>query len=245
MPGQSLQEEINRILEDGTHPHVVAIIIAWVITALEFCKYIWSTPPSPGVYTMVAIATTFICSYQILKTIKKVRALRLGLDGEKAVGQYLERLREQGFQVFHDVLGDQFNIDHVLIGEKGVFTIETKTFSKPAKGQSRIRFVNGELQANGFTIDRNPLEQARAAANWIDKVLCESTGRNIRVHSVILFPGWWIEPLPSEKAREVWVLEPKALPAFLERTPNRISSEDAKLLSYHLSRYIRQTNNVF
>jgi hypothetical protein len=58
-----------------------------------------------------------------------MRTLRQGIEGEKAVGQFLERLREQRYQVFHDLVGDGFNVDHVLIGPAGVFTIETKTSS--------------------------------------------------------------------------------------------------------------------
>lgn len=164
----------------------------------------------------------------------------LGRDGERAVGQYLERLREQGFQVFHDVVGERFNIDHVLIGEKGVFAIETKTFSKPAQGKATICFVDGALQANGRTIDLNPIEQACAAANWLTKTLRESTGRSVKVHPVVLFPGWWVDPLPPEQNKRVWVLEPKALAAFLNNANPQLSSEDAKLLAYHLSRYVRQ-----
>lgn len=39
--------------------------------------------------------------------------------------------------------------------------------------------------------------------------------------------------------KEVWVLEPKALRAFLSKEPVRLSSEDVKLASFHLSRFIR------
>jgi hypothetical protein len=43
--------------------------------------------------------------------------LMQGREGEKAVGQYLERLRARGYQVLHDIPGENFNIDHVLIGQ--------------------------------------------------------------------------------------------------------------------------------
>ena len=34
-------------------------------------------------------------------------------------------------------------------------------------------------------------------------------------------------------------LEPKALPAFLEKAQRRLSTEDVKLATFHLSRFIR------
>ena len=36
-----------------------------------------------------------------------------------------------------------------------------------------------------------------------------------------------------------WVLEPKALPSFIEREPARIEMSDVALAAFHLSRYVR------
>lgn len=43
-----------------------------------------------------------------------------GPNGERAVGQYLELLREQGVKVFHDIPSDNFNLDHVLVSRSRV-----------------------------------------------------------------------------------------------------------------------------
>jgi hypothetical protein len=58
---------------------------------------------------------------------KRIKELRLGRDGEKIVAEQLECLRESGAQVFHDVPGDGFNLDHVVISNHGIYAIETKT----------------------------------------------------------------------------------------------------------------------
>ena len=155
------------------------------------------------------------------------------------MGEFLERLRESGFKVFHDIPGPQFNIDHVVIGPKGVFTIETKTWSKPARGQPRITFDGESLKAAGFDPDRDPIVQGRAQARWLNQLLAESTGRKVPVRPVIVFPGWFIEGPPREKKSEVWVLEPKLLPAYLDHEPEVLAPEDVSLLAFHLSRYVR------
>jgi hypothetical protein len=164
LAGQSLDEEVKRLLEEEAYPYITVIMVAWTLAGLEIYEFYTASPPAPGQYILAAVAATGFSIYQILRIIRKTRAMALGRDGERAVGQYLERFREQGFQVFHDVVGEHFNIDHVLIGDKGIFAIETKTFSKPAQGKSTIRFVDGQLQANGRTIDRNPIEQACAGS---------------------------------------------------------------------------------
>lgn len=55
---------------------------------------------------------------------------------------------------------------------------------------------------------------------------------------VIAFPGWFVEQ-PAQRLTDIWVLEPKALPAFLEQEPLRLAPPDVKLAGFHLSRFIR------
>jgi hypothetical protein len=167
-----------------------------------------------------------------------MRALRQGIEGEKAVGQFLDRLRADGYQVFHDVLGDGFNIDHVLIGTAGVFTVETKTWSKPLQGDARISYDGEKLTAGKWQPDRDPLIQAKAQARWMKAQLSESTGRRLEVQPVVVFPGWYVDAAPGSQ-QEVWVMEPKGLPVFLTRQAQRLSAEDVKLVSFHLSRLVR------
>jgi hypothetical protein len=54
---------------------------------------------------------------------------------------------------------------------------------------------------------------------------------------VIVFPGWFVDPMPKG-AREVWVLNPKALPSFIENEPVVLPQEDVMMAAYYLSRYI-------
>jgi hypothetical protein len=54
---------------------------------------------------------------------------------------------------------------------------------------------------------------------------------------VVVFPSWYVEQRGSRG--DVWVLEPKALPAFIENAPAMIAPSDVALASDHLSRYVR------
>jgi hypothetical protein len=48
-----------------------------------------------------------------------------GAAGEERVGRILDAL--DGWQVYHDLATGRGNIDHVIIGPAGVFTVETKS----------------------------------------------------------------------------------------------------------------------
>jgi hypothetical protein len=67
---------------------------------------------------------------------------------------------EKGYLVFHDIVGNGFNIDHVLVGPTGVYTVDTKTISKPARGACEVVYYGEKVTVSGFTPDRNPAVQA-------------------------------------------------------------------------------------
>lgn len=239
-PGQSIEEQIRERFENKLGIPLVLAIFATVLAVVEWYRYFADIPPSPKLMTAIALLAIAYVTFRFFPLRRELRQLRQGADGEKAVGQFLEGLRESGYRVFHDVLGQSFNVDHVLIGPAGVFTIETKTWSKPARGEAKIVFDGVKIVAGSFEPDRDPVIQARAQASWMKEFLGESTARKFEVRSVILFPGWYVEQAPGS-SRQVWVLNPKALATFLSNEPERLSEDDIKLASFHLSRFIRSS----
>lgn len=236
--GQSLEEERQKLIDDQVETPLLLALVYVVLAGLEWWRDYSNMKPQPWLFTLIAVSGGVFAAWRVYRIRPRLRTLRLGLEGEKVVGQYLEGLRAQGYTVFHDIVGPTFNVDHVLIGPAGVFTIETKTWSKPVRGDARIRFDGETLVVAGREPERDPVAQARAQASWLRQLLHESTGKTFDILPVVLVPGWFVEQTPGS-SRSVWVLEPKALPSFLERETQRLTAEDARLAGYHLSRYIR------
>lgn len=235
--GQSLEEEIHRIISEDVGSYAALVGFSIMLALYEWSRWLWNSPPHPVAVTGVAFCLSAYAFKKGFAARRKVRLLRQARDGEKAVGQYLEALREKGYRIFHDLIGENFNIDHVLIGTGGVFTVETKTISKPAKGTAEIAYDGESLTVGGFTPDRDPIVQAKAQAKWLQDLIAETTGKILPVRPVVLYPGWFITKQP--KGAEVWVLNPKSLPAFLDHVDVSLPAEDVKLIAYHLSRYVR------
>ena len=237
-PGQSLEEQLRDTISDLVFGPVLFAVCVASIAAAECWRYYHPAPVAPVLYSVVAIGAVAYADYRVVRVLPQIRALKLGRDGEKAIGQFLESLREKGFRVFHDVVGDRFNVDHVLIGPAGIFTIETKTHSKPLRGRAKIEYDGERILLNGCAPDRDPVVQAKAQASWLCELLSNSTGRKFDIRPVIVYPGWFIER-NGVAAGPVHVLNPRRLPEFLEREPARLSREDVHLASFHLSRFIR------
>lgn len=238
-PGQSLEEERRQLLEDKLETPAIVAICFLLVTSLEWWSYYADRPPQPRLFSAFTLGLLAFVAWRFWRLRPRFRALRQGIEGERAVGQFLERLRENGYHVFHDVIGSGFNIDHVLIGPAGIFTIETKTWSKPVKGDARVTCEGDSLRVGALEPDRNPLIQAKAQAAWLKQLLSASTGKAYATRPVLLFPGWYVEQGPGT-TREVWVLEPKALLAFLANVPTALDKQNIALATFHLSRFIRE-----
>ena len=133
---------------------------------------------------------------------------------------------------------EDFNVDHVVIGPTGGFTIETKTRSKPLRGKPEIHFDGETLKVGSYTPDRDPIVQAQVQATWLRRLLTESTGKVVPVRPVVLFPGWYINDSRQNK-RDLRVLKPKALPGWLGNEKAVLAPDEVAMASSHLSRYIR------
>ena len=238
-PGQSLDEEIHKLVDDKFNSYALVSALFILLAAHEWI--IWSTNalPQPGILTILAVGVLLYSAYRVYQLRKRVILLKQGRDGEKAVGQYLENLRISGSIVFHDIIGNGFNIDHVVLSKRGIYAIETKTYSKPARGEALISFEDGVLVIDGHKTDGSILKQAKGEAAEVANILKESTGKDYPVKPVILFPGWYVDKKANRSGQGFWLLNPKALPKFIENQPEILSAEDIQLAAYHMSRHIR------
>ena len=148
--------------------------IIWTVISIIFTAFEWWGSYTGSRYTPVlwVIITLVVVSYSLYKFFrlkKKLEQLRLGRDGELVVGQYLEILREKGCRIFHGIVGNDFNVDHVIISEHGVFVIETKTYPKPDKGKPTIVYGNNQIIVDGFNTEDKIISQV-SASNWIQSV---------------------------------------------------------------------------
>lgn len=196
----------------------------------------------PWLFSVVALAGVVYVAYRMARAIPLARALKLGAEGERSVALQLDALRTKGYEVFHDVLGDGFNIDHVLIGPAGVLTVETKTRTKPAKGEANISFDGRSVRVGGCEPSRNPVVQARAQAAWLREMLKQHAERDVFIRPVVVFPGWWVDETANQSS-DVWVLNPDRLPAYLDREPPALSKEQQHLFATHLRRIAEQQAN--
>lgn len=213
-PGESLRKKIEEI-NDRFDAELGATMLICGGAVMYLCTAVFDGRINGKIIVFVILCQTFaifLMWRKLLQLQEKLWSYRMGFDGERIVGEELNRLIGDGFQVFHDLPFDGYNVDHVIVGPPGVYAIETKTRRKPAhlKGieKAKVIYDGTALHFPGKTPETAPIEQALRSAKSVARFLSFATGEVTQVKAILTLPGWWVE----RKARGVVnVLNPKEI----------------------------------
>ena len=140
----------------------------------------------------------------------------MGAKGEEKVGHELAKLPD-GWHVLNAVpIGERgSDIDHVVIGPRGVFTINTK--NRPGGSVSVYEWA---VWVNGHSTDY--LRNSRFEAKRVAKLLTAACAMPVEAQAAIVFVD------PSELTRkgtppDVHVITRKTLRTFLMQQPQRLT----------------------
>ena len=159
----------------------------------------WTQRPIPTwvwlFHGVIAIGLSIVLGTKLLQAMCRVQQLRLGYEGELAVGQELNQLMCAGYRVYHDFPADGFNVDHVVIGPTGVFSVETKARRKLVTGDGRADVqveYTGQVLRFPSWLDRKTLDQTHRQAQWLSRWLSSAVGESVLVRAAVALPGWFV-----------------------------------------------------
>jgi hypothetical protein len=225
-PGESLRVQIEEVSEKIYYYLMLYFFFPLIMYSVYLTqKYIGGMrDTSIIVNCTISLIVIFLCFIKLWKLLKERANLRLGLDCELAVGQELNNLMLEGYRVYHDFPAEKFNIDHVVVGPKGVFAIETKGRAKPDKKggpeEAKVSYDGQILRFPGWT-ESEPIEQAKRQAAWFSKWLSSAVGESIAVQPALVLPGWFVV---REKPADLLIFNGKN-PEYLLKYSNISLSE--------------------
>lgn len=234
LAGQSLSEELDDVVYYKILFWMMLIILFGIMALLEWIRWWQQAPPNPIVVSILSAVGCGVAVWKIWRLFPYARNLNLGRQGEILVSQCLDQLKADGYRVFDDVVGDGFNVDHVLVGPGGIFAIETKTRRKP-EGDARVVYDGKKLTVDGHTPDRDPIQQVINESRHIRDILKLEVS-DIDVKPVLIYPGWYTEQPHSS---DVWVLNETAFPKWIKKEPPTLSADKVSQISGIIATHVR------
>jgi hypothetical protein len=169
---------------------------------------------------LVLVAIGVIVSVDRLYSERADRWLR-GAEGERAVGAICTELEANGWHAIHDVSLGHGNVDHILVGPGGIFTIETK--SHPG----RIAIDH---------IDPRMLKQAYAEKKLLERI----TGHDVQP-LLVFSRAYLVGSVPAQR-RGVTVLPARTLQHYFSRRRPVLETADAAKLHERLTAALSNSN---
>jgi hypothetical protein len=154
----------------------------------------------------------------ILYYWRRYHTWKMGVEGENRVTQVLMSRLNDNYYLANDVLyindrGNKENIDHVVLGPKGVFAIETKHWSGKVTCERSYWKVP-------FRLKRSPSSQAMGNASWVNKA--------IKASGIFETLNVWVKPIVvfSNPDVKLETIEPEVEVVTLDKLVNFITSYD-------------------
>ena len=175
---------------------------------------------------VLALILTGVILIKTVSTLKQRRMVRLAYECAVAVGQELNRLMLAGYRIFHDFPAGEFNIDHIVVGSKGVFAVDTK--ARPSAASSSTG-KEDTVEYNGHVLffpdgkDLSTIERAGTHASWLSGWLGHTVGEPIATRAIVALPGWTVK---RTSADGIPVVNPIQFPSLFEHIQPRHLSED-------------------
>jgi len=238
-PGEHLRVRLNA-LEDRARWLLLATSTVPVVVLIAGALAIASRTPEeqglaiPLLTGLGFVLTAGIGGYFLFLTLNQRRTCNRALQGHRIVNDSLAALTPAGFKIFHDVPADAVGTDgylhHIVIGNSGIFAIESSApvSRKAILGRKPQEIVfDGDQLVYPWGQDTLSLVPARKKAEWLAEWIYQLVGQRVPVSAVLTFPGWWVTCTAS---RDLRVCNPDQLAALVLQAPNAGLTEHTRNL---------------
>ena len=247
-PGHSLRGKIASIDEQIEGFVVAAVLVPLIVYAIHLSQSYFGGASESGLRIVVSLVTVVVAETwvgkRLLQTLKERRSYALGLDGELATAEELNRLMLDGCRVFHDVPIRYGNVDHVVVSHSGVYAVNTKVLGKTPLNDANV-IVDHTKNIVQFP-DRTypiPTDQLITEAKCLSDVLTQAVGKAIKAEPMIALPGWCVKERIGRGP--VYVINPRNPQRFFIQNRQVLSDETVQQIAHQLDQLCRDVEPVF
>lgn len=235
--GESLQKKI-----DADYEKYFSIwgffIVFFVLTIFIWLFYFGIYEVTLTLAITFSVFTGVVLIYGIRKSLRLIKHMRncyKGMEGERLVGEMLNKLNSDSVRIFHDICGDCFNVDHLIISTRGIFTIETKHYDR-TRGY-KFLYQDGRLMFNGRQCN-TLINQMDGEASFISEKIESLCGRIYPIQKVAIIIGAYIEN-PSNDFSKYWILNENSFPKFFSSVKETLSIEEVRSISTQVTEWLK------
>ncbi|KJS30598.1 MAG: hypothetical protein VR64_15380 [Desulfatitalea sp. BRH_c12] len=156
-------------------------------------------------------------------------------EARKVVDRAIAPFVARGYIVFRDFVTEGFQIDHLLLGPKGVFALQAFVRQTDADAQ---RTQNATVTYDGRALffpdgrEHVIIDQTEECAERFSQWITQRVGILVAARGVVALPGWRVKRISPEGLS---VINPSQMEALFQYvTPRPLSEEMLQKIVYHI-----------
>ena len=191
---QGFREELERLSSSQSIYLCGALVFIMLFAATYVLRAqdLFTGYPSWQLYLQLSFLTlaTSYAVYKLGKTIVARSQVKFQRDANIAIGHQLQQLSNGLARVFHDVATSAGIVDHVIIGQNGLYAVNVIARRTRKSGDATL---DGHAIQYSNSKKEDSIVDISAKTVRLEKEFREVLGQKVRVRSVIALPGWDIE----------------------------------------------------
>ncbi len=220
----------------------VALFATPVVFCLGYAAFL-HTRSGPGVMESLGTAgflgaAMWGWSYMRLRRAARDLKMRQWVyDAKALVAKHVDDLRGRGYSVFSDCRLNDTLFDHILIGPKGVFTVQAFVGGGAYQADlNAFATVTYDGRTLFFPSEENhdSVERAGMEAEMLSEWLSQTLELPLAARAVMALPGWQVKRTSAEG---ISVINPTQFEALFQHVRPRPLSTDVVV---HLTEQVRQ-----
>jgi len=197
---QRFRDEFDRLSSNQSNYFSAGLVFlvlfaaAYVLNAERlFVGYpVWQL----NIFLFALVAVALIISVDLVRTVLARQQVKLLRDANIAIGHQLQRIAAGFGRVYHDVETSSGIIDHIIVGQSGVFAVNVFARRSSKNGEAALdgnslTFAPGKASVSIVTMAANTASLEREFRRLLD--------HRVRIRSVIAVPGWEVNVQSSEE----------------------------------------------
>jgi len=197
---QRFRDELDRLTSSQSTYLSGILVFVMLFVAAYFlqAEHLFVGYPSWQLYLQLAFLLLVFgyALFSMVKTVCQCHQMKFVRDANIAIGHQLQQISTGSTRVFHDVATSAGIVDHVVVGQNGLYAINVIALriSKPA----HARLIGHSIEySNGKAVQS--IVNIKAKTTRLQKDFRKLLGHDLRVRSVIAVPGWQIDEQTSNE----------------------------------------------
>lgn len=196
---QRFRDELDRLTRSQSTYLSGALVFVMLFIAAYFlqAEHLFAGYPSWQLYLQLLFLTLVagFAVYCLSRTVIARQQVKFLQDANIAIGHQLQQVFVDGARVFHDVETTAGVVDHVIVGQKGLYAINV--VARRSSNRANARLCENRIEYSNSKAGHSVVDIS-AKTTRLQKEFRDLLGHKVRVRSVIAVPGWDIEEQSSD-----------------------------------------------